>query len=218
MTSDNFISARISANLLKRVQEYTQVTGETKTDILIKALTAYLDSYKAIKDNSNSLEKKVDELEKTCKALSNHKNDSMRERHHKNDLACAKALKELASYLTPALLPEALETACAIEDELARAKAVKALVNHLPQELLPSALETTRDIEDDFARAKAMMALASKFPKLLPEALQIARNIKDGSNRAIILSELTAHLPEVLDEALEAVRNINKAKYGVITQ
>ncbi len=205
MTNSNFISARISSNLLKRVEEYTQITGESKTDTLIKALTAYLDSWKAIKDNSNnnSLEKKVYELERTCKVLSSYKN-------HDNDFVQAKALKELAIYLTPALLPEALETARTIEDELARAKAVKALASSLPQELLPLALEIVRDIKDDFARAKAMTALAPKLPKLLSEVLEIARNIDDDSNRAIILCQLAPYLPEILSEALEAVRNINQ--------
>jgi hypothetical protein len=210
MSTTNFISARISTSLLKRVEEYTQTTGESKTDILVKALTAYLDSWKTTKGNKDSLEKKVYELEKTCKVLLNFQNDSMYHKHDKNDFARAKALKELAIHLTPALLPEALETARSIEDELARAKAIKALSTNLPKELLPLALEIVRDIKNDFARAKAMTALAPRLPKVLPEVLQIARNIENDSDRAVVLSELAPYLPEVLSEALEAVRNTNQ--------
>lgn len=67
MATSPFISARIPPELLNKIEEYIEATGESKTDAIVKALTAYLDSWAVKKDNS--LEKKVYELENTCVEL-----------------------------------------------------------------------------------------------------------------------------------------------------
>ncbi|MEM6838620.1 MAG: NB-ARC domain-containing protein, partial [Cyanobacteria bacterium P01_C01_bin.120] len=122
----------------------------------------------------------------------------------------ALALRALAEYLPPELLPEALEITRQISDESDRALALSALAKYLP-ELLPEALEITRQISDEFNRALALRALAEYLPpELWPEALEITRQISDEFNRASALSALAEYLPpELWPEALEITRQIS---------
>jgi transcriptional accessory protein Tex/SPT6 len=68
-----FISARIPPELYKRVEDYVEETQESKTDLLTKALTTYLDSYTAQKQQEageiNSIKTKISELERRLREV-----------------------------------------------------------------------------------------------------------------------------------------------------
>jgi hypothetical protein len=124
----------------------------------------------------------------------------------------AKGLTAISPYLPPALLPEALEVARAIEDYGYRAEALTALAPHLPESLLPKALAVVRGIMPYYRheRPRALTALAPHLPEsLLPEALEVARGIRSESCRAEVLTALAPHLPKsLLPKALEVARAI----------
>ncbi|WP_237048875.1 NB-ARC domain-containing protein, partial [Moorena bouillonii] len=126
----------------------------------------------------------------------------------------AEGLEAISEYLTPSLLPEALDCARGISDEYHRALALVALAPHLP-EVLPEALDCTRGISDQFLRADALVALAPHLPKgLLDQALDCARGISDESDRADALVALAPHLSDVLlAQALDCAREISDERY-----
>ncbi|MEA5533308.1 NB-ARC domain-containing protein [Crocosphaera sp. XPORK-15E] len=135
-------------------------------------------------------------------------------RQSQDDEKQAKGLKAITPYLTPALLPEALEVARAIGDEDYRAEALTGLAPYLPESFLPEALEVTRGIRDEHHRAEALTGLALHSPEaLLSEALEVARAIRHERLRAAkltsLLRSLAPHLPEaLLPEALAVARTI----------
>jgi hypothetical protein len=117
-------------------------------------------------------------------------------------------LQELAVFIIPSLLPEALEIARGIQDESSRVYALSALAAYLP-EIVSEALEVARGIQDELFRAYALSALAAYLPEIVSEALAVTRVIQDEYYRAYALNRLAAHLPEnLLSEALEVARGI----------
>jgi Arc/MetJ-type ribon-helix-helix transcriptional regulator len=68
-----FISARIPPELYKRVENYVEETQESKTDLITKALTTYLDSHTAQKQEEageiNSIKMKISELERRLRKV-----------------------------------------------------------------------------------------------------------------------------------------------------
>ncbi|AOX01614.1 hypothetical protein BJP34_21160 [Moorena producens PAL-8-15-08-1] len=121
----------------------------------------------------------------------------------------AKGLEGISKYLTPSLLPEALDCARGISDEYHRAHALVALAPHLP-DVLPEALDCARRIKYEYSRAKALIALAPHLPQvLLHQALDCARRIRYKYDRAKALIALAPHLPQVLPEALDCARRIS---------
>jgi Arc/MetJ-type ribon-helix-helix transcriptional regulator len=68
-----FISARIPPELYKRVEKYVEETQESKTDLITKALTTYLDSHTAQKQEEageiNSIKMKISELERRLRKV-----------------------------------------------------------------------------------------------------------------------------------------------------
>ncbi len=124
----------------------------------------------------------------------------------------AGGLTAISPYLTPTLLPEALEVAKAIGDESYRARALTRLAPYLPESLLPKALEIAIDIKGGYYCDWVLSAFALYFPKVLP-ALAVARGIGDEYYRAWALTRLAPYLPEVLPEALEAARGIGDEDY-----
>jgi NB-ARC domain/APAF-1 helical domain len=125
-------------------------------------------------------------------------------------------LQELAAYITPILLSEALEVVRGIQDESSRSDALSALALHLP-EIVPEAFEVVRGIQDESSRANALSKLAAHLPaRLLSKTLKVARGFQSESCRAKTLSKLAAHLPEnLLAEALEIARGIQDEYYRV---
>ncbi|OPF19204.1 apoptotic protease-activating factor 1 like protein [Microcystis aeruginosa KW] len=137
-------------------------------------------------------------------------------RQSQDDKKQAGGLTAISPYLTPTLLPEALEIARGIGDEYNRARALTGLAPYLP-EVLPEALEIARGIGYEYYRAEALTGLAPHLPEVLPEALEVARGIGYEDYRAKALTGLAPHLPEsLLSEALEIARGIgdeyNRAK------
>jgi hypothetical protein len=64
MASNPFFSGRIPQELLDQVEKHVQETGESKTNILIRALAAYLEFPIKLNSTSNSdLEKRVYDIE-----------------------------------------------------------------------------------------------------------------------------------------------------------
>jgi NB-ARC domain/APAF-1 helical domain len=111
-------------------------------------------------------------------------------------------LQELAAFIIPSLLSDALEIACGIQSY--QANALIGLAPHLPENLLSEALEIACEMEDESGRARALIGLAPHLPEnLLSESLEIARGIQDESYRAAALIGLAPHLPEIVSEALE---------------
>ncbi|GCA88469.1 NB-ARC domain-containing protein [Microcystis aeruginosa] len=127
----------------------------------------------------------------------------------------AAGLTAISSYLTPTLLPEALEIARGIGDKSDRAWALTELVPHLP-EVLPEALEVARGIGKETDRAWALTRFVSRLPEVLPEALAVARGIGDEFDRASALTRFVSRLPEVLPEALAVARGIGDEYYRAI--
>jgi NTP pyrophosphatase (non-canonical NTP hydrolase) len=121
----------------------------------------------------------------------------------------AKGLRLITPYLTPTLLPEALEVTRAIGDEDYRATALTGLAPHFP-EVLPEDLAVVRAIGDEYKRAEALTGLAPYLPEsLFPEALAVARAIGYERYREEALTGLAPHLPESLfPEALAVARAI----------
>jgi NB-ARC domain/APAF-1 helical domain len=118
-------------------------------------------------------------------------------------------LQELAAFIIPSLLSEALEVVREIQEEYFRAKVLSALAAHLPENLFAEALEVACEIQEEYFRAYALSGLAAHLPEIASEALEIARGIQDESDRADALNRLAAHLPEnLLSEALEVARGI----------
>ncbi|MDJ0670294.1 MAG: NB-ARC domain-containing protein, partial [Microcystis sp. M53598_WE2] len=70
-------------------------------------------------------------------------------RQSQDDEKQAEGLRAISPYLTPTLLPEALEVARGIGDEYLRAEALTGLAPYLPESLLPEALEVARGIGDE---------------------------------------------------------------------
>jgi len=128
-------------------------------------------------------------------------------RQNQDDEKQAEGLKAIIPYLTPDLLPEALEIARGIGDEYYRAEALTGLAPHLP-EILPEALATAREIWYESDRAKALTGLAPYLPEILPEALKAIRGIDDEIERVVKLIELVPHFPDNLHETLEVIRAI----------
>ncbi|NEO48607.1 MAG: hypothetical protein F6K55_32700, partial [Moorea sp. SIO4A3] len=122
-------------------------------------------------------------------------------------------LESISEYLTPSLLPEALDCATGISDERYRPFALKVLAPHLPDVLLPQALDCATGIDHELYRALALTALASHFRDLLPEALDCARGIDHELYRALALAALAPHLPDVLPEALDCTTGISDEEY-----
>jgi hypothetical protein len=77
ITDDNsmanpFFSGRIPQELLDRVEQHVQDTGESKTNVLIQALAAYLNFPIRLSSTNNSdLEKRVNDLEQQIVKLLN---------------------------------------------------------------------------------------------------------------------------------------------------
>ncbi|GCA69220.1 regulatory protein AfsR [Microcystis aeruginosa NIES-2519] len=133
-------------------------------------------------------------------------------RQSQDDEKQAEGLRAISPYLTPTLLPEALEIARGIGHEYNRATALTGLAPYLP-EVLPEALEAARGIRVEDFRARALTGLAPYLPEVLPEALEAARGIRVEDFRARALTGLAPHFPEVLPEALEVARGIGD-EYG----
>jgi hypothetical protein len=154
-------------------------------------------------------------------------------RQNQDDEKRAERLRKIIPYLTPTLLPEALEIVRGVGDEYYRAEALTGLAPYLPESLLPKALEIARAIEDESSRAKgltpqmrrdlnqlaqirneddrarALTRLAPHLPEVLPETLEIARAIEDEDDRVRALTALAPHLPvSLLPEALAVARAI----------
>ena len=70
MASNPFLSGRIPQELLNRVEKHIQDTGESKTNILIQALAAYLNFPIQLSNSSSStLEKRLNDLEQQVEKL-----------------------------------------------------------------------------------------------------------------------------------------------------
>jgi len=70
MASNPFFSGRIPQELLDQVEKHIQDTGESKTNILIQALAAYLNFPIQLSNSSNStLEKRLNDLEQQVEKL-----------------------------------------------------------------------------------------------------------------------------------------------------
>ncbi|GCA82089.1 regulatory protein AfsR [Microcystis aeruginosa NIES-2522] len=123
-------------------------------------------------------------------------------RQNQDDEKQAEGLKAIIPYLTPDLLPEALEIARGIGDEYYRAEALTGLAPHLP-EVLPEALKAIRGIDDEIERVVKLIELVPHFPDNLHETLEVIRAIEDKSIRARALTELALHFPKLLPEVLE---------------
>ncbi|GCE58654.1 NB-ARC domain-containing protein [Microcystis aeruginosa] len=136
-------------------------------------------------------------------------------RQSQDDKKQAAGLRAISPYLTPTLLPEALEIARGIGDKFNRVEALTGLVPYLP-EVLPEALEIARGIGDKFNRVEALTGLVPYLPEVLPEALEVARGIGDKYYRAIALTRFVSRLPEVLPEALAVARGIGDEYYRAI--
>lgn len=59
MANKPFVSARIPEKLLEQLEARSEATGETKTDILIEALTVYLNPSEAEDKNQTDLENRM---------------------------------------------------------------------------------------------------------------------------------------------------------------
>ncbi|MCZ8126630.1 MAG: NB-ARC domain-containing protein [Microcystis sp. LE19-114.1B] len=145
-------------------------------------------------------------------------------RQSQDDEKQAEGLTAISPYLTPTLLPEALEIARGIENESDRAKALTGLAPYLP-EVLPEALEVARGIGDEYDRAKALTGLAPYLPEVLPEALEIVvgpigsiyylvNQLFWTTPSPSLFTKLVPHLSvSSLPEALEIARGIGYEDY-----
>jgi hypothetical protein len=178
MSDSRFISARIPSELLEKIEEYTQVTGESKTDTVIQALNAYLDSWAAKKETKNEYVRA-----EALKGLAAYLPDDLLPialeiaSNFRDEFARAKALKALASRLPKNLLPKALQVARDIEDDLARAKALTGLATYQ----------------------------SNQIPEVLHEAFNTVNGIKSDSARTEVLSELVAQLPQEIQSKKEEI-------------
>jgi hypothetical protein len=131
-------------------------------------------------------------------------------RQNQDDSKQAEGLRAISPYLTPTLLPEALEIARGIGFEHDRKKVLIWLAPHLPVSLLPQALDIARGFESEHCRKEALTKLAPHLPEsLLPQALEIVRGFEYEFSRKEALTELAPHLPEsLLPEALEIAKAI----------
>ncbi|MDJ0704776.1 MAG: SAV_2336 N-terminal domain-related protein, partial [Leptolyngbyaceae cyanobacterium MO_188.B28] len=119
------------------------------------------------------------------------------------------------SALLPEVLPEALQTAQAIESEEHRAAGLITLIDKTPSEFLPQALDITQTTQDEKFRAEVLRALVNKLPpELLPQALDITQTIQDGVSRAATLKVLADTLPiELLPQAQKIAQAIEDEEY-----
>ncbi len=77
-------------------------------------------------------------------------------RQSQDDEKQAEGLRAISPYLTPTLLPEALEVARGIGDEYLRAEALTGLAPYLPESLLPEALQVARGIGDESKQGESI--------------------------------------------------------------
>jgi O-acetyl-ADP-ribose deacetylase (regulator of RNase III) len=117
----------------------------------------------------------------------------------------------ILAVLLPEIVPEALQTSLAIEDESIRLEAVASVVEKLPSELLPQALEAVLTVNGAFSRARALIILINKLPDAIPQVLSAIIDIKDDYSRAKALEELVSHLhDDLLPNVLEAISKIQQ--------
>jgi hypothetical protein len=118
-------------------------------------------------------------------------------------------LQELAAFIIPSLLSEALEITRGLHDEFSRAFVLNGLAPYLPENLLSEALELSCGIHDEYEQANALSRLAPHLPEIVSEALEVVFGIQDEDDQAKALNGLAPHLPEnLLSEALEITRGI----------
>ena len=133
-------------------------------------------------------------------------------RQIKDYISQVQGLEAISEYLTPSLLPEALDCTRAIWNKQFRFYALWSLARHFP-DVLPEALDCARVIRDKQSRFYVLWSLAHHFPDVLPEALDCARGISDEFHRAKALVALAPHLPEeLLPQALDCARGISHEK------
>jgi len=133
---------------------------------------------------------------------------------HEKKYSLARALVDLAPYLSEPLLQDALAAARAVADESARAQALVDLAPRLSESLLQEALTAVRAIADEGARARALAGLVPHLSEslevtVLQEALTAVQAIMDEDARARALVDLAPRLSEsLLQEALATARSI----------
>ncbi len=128
------------------------------------------------------------------------------------DYTKSQIVQALVPYLTPSLLPKALELTRQIQSESSRSDALSALAEKLPEALYPEALEVTRQIQDEYSRSDALQALAEKLPEALYlEALEVTRQIQSESSRSDALQTFSEHWSDDgIPQLLEASREIKE--------
>jgi hypothetical protein len=136
-----------------------------------------------------------------------------------NEYSRATAIINLAPTLasTPALLVQAFEIACLIDDEQLRSWTFAALAPHMPPDQQADLLTHAHAIEHESARVWVLAALAPQLPpdqqaNVLTAALSAACAIDYEENRARALAALApaiASTPTLLAQAFESARAIS---------
>ncbi len=117
-------------------------------------------------------------------------------------------LIDLAEYLSPDLIPRALDAAIAVTGDVSRVKALGALAAYLSPNLIPHALDAATVVTDDsdhaqVFRSSVLARLAVNLPRdegheVLRQALDAAIAITDESDRAWAVVCLAEYLPRDL--------------------
>src|SRR6266571_4561180 len=127
----------------------------------------------------------------------------------------AKALMELAPYLSPDLLKIEVEIAGRISDIPTLAIVLKMLAPHLSPELISEAFEIMRKVDNADNQIRVLVGLVPYLPQnFLKDALEIVRTGRDMSIRAKGIGALAPYLPpELIPQALDIAQAIYDMSY-----
>ena len=73
MAANPFISARIPSEILEQLEHYSEVTGDSKSKVVVKALASFLEN-----PNKSEYEISITSSEKRIRTLENYMNERFR--------------------------------------------------------------------------------------------------------------------------------------------
>jgi hypothetical protein len=122
------------------------------------------------------------------------------------DLKRSAIIRELAPFLSPIFLLEALDIVHGIQDDNLRVNALSVLAFRLP-EIALEALDVVCGMQNESCQSDALRGLASHLSEnLMSKALDVVCGMQNESCQSDALRGLAAHLPEnLMSKALDVV-------------
>ena len=133
----------------------------------------------------------------------------------------AEKIRKVPFTLSADVWPEALITACKVENQDFRSIDLDELVSRLPAELWPEALAATGKIRDEESRSIALGKVAPYIPvELWPDVLSIIKEIENAGSQSITLLMIKPYLPAELStqlrsECFSGIREIENKDYNL---